>query len=174
MRVFFGLELSSNTILEIANWRDRELQCGGRPVPPENFHITLAFVGEVRAKNLESLLADTDQQLANGSPGNCALQLDQVGYWHKPGIFWLGSTTPPAAIKTLAKKLRSLASAHGGRLEKKTFQPHVTLYRRCETPPPAPPTIPHLTLSWEHFTLFESVQGRQGVHYRALEHWTLS
>ena len=47
MRVFFGLELDASTTLAIADWRDRQLACAGRPVPPANFHITLAFIGEL-------------------------------------------------------------------------------------------------------------------------------
>ena len=45
MRVFFGLEPDQQTILAIADWRDRQFNAAGRAVTPANFQITLAFIG---------------------------------------------------------------------------------------------------------------------------------
>ncbi|MGB1141170.1 MAG: RNA 2',3'-cyclic phosphodiesterase [Halioglobus sp.] len=170
MRVFFGLDLPAERILEIDHWRAKHLHCQGQPVPPENFHITLAFVGSIATRSLESLLDDADS-LAGGNP--LELRLNQMGYFQKPGIFWFGSSTTPPSLSSLSAGLRKVAANNGGRLERKPLQPHVTLYRRCEIPPPAPPAVPVIDLAWRHFTLFESLQGRRGVQYREIAQWSL-
>jgi 2'-5' RNA ligase len=61
----------------------------------------------------------------------------------------------------------------GARLEKRLFAPHVTLYRGCTEPPTAPTVLPAITLAYEHFSLFETQMGRQGVSYHALADWAL-
>lgn len=170
MRVFFGLDLPAEGILEIDHWRAKQLHCDGNPVPPENFHITLAFVGSIAPSAIEGLLDDADS-LAGTE--RLAVQLDQAGYFHKPGIFWFGSSVTPPALATLSAGLRKVAANNGSRLERKPLQPHVTLYRRCAAPPPAPPSVPVIELTWRHFTLFESMQGRRGVRYREIAQWEL-
>ncbi len=173
MRVFFGLEIPAERVVDIADWRDRELHCDGRPVPPRNFHITVAFLGHIEAGNLDALLRDTDESAAAGNVAPFTLTLDQVGYFQRPGIFWLGSSRTPAALESLAGSLRVVAANNGGKLERRSLQPHVTLFRRCTEPPPAPPSVPVIELQWRHFTLFESVQGRHNVHYQPIAHWSL-
>lgn len=173
MRVFYGLEIPAERAIEIADWRDRELHCDGRPVPSRNFHITLAFLGHIEAGKLDTLLRDTDESAAAGRGAPLTLRLDQVGYFQRPGIFWLGSTRTPEPLASLAASLRAVTASNGGRLERRALQPHVTLYRRCAAPPPAPPSVPVIDLTWRHFTLFESVQGKTTMHYQPLAHWSL-
>ena len=102
-----------------------------------------------------------------------SLDLDTTRYWPKPGIYWLGPNRWPDDLSKLAQKLGHLSSAAGGKREKRNFQPHVTLYRRCQIAPPAPLQPPSFRMHYDHCTLFESRQGRQGVTYHALEHWPL-
>ena len=102
------------------------------------------------------------------------LVLDCVGYWPKPGIYWLGPTSWPEPLSALAAKLRHLATNAGARRDRNPFQPHVTLFRNCATPPPAPASDLQLPLLYQHFTLYESRQGKSGVTYHPLQHWELS
>jgi len=173
MRVFFGLEIDPPTALRIADWRDRQLHCDGRPVSPANFHITLAFVGELGDASMEQLCASVDAWAGQGRAPPGTLSLDRVGYWQRAGIYWLGPASWPPGLTSLATKLRHLASAAGARRDRNTFQPHVSLFRRCTGAPPAPPSIPELALEYNHFCLFESRQGRRGVSYHVLEAWQL-
>ena len=64
MRVFFGLELDPATALPIADWRDRQLAGAGKPVPPANFHVTLAFIGALNAGAIERLCLAVEESLA--------------------------------------------------------------------------------------------------------------
>jgi 2'-5' RNA ligase len=173
MRIFFGLETDPDTAMGIADWRDRQFPQAGRPVPPANFHITLAFVGEVMDQQLEQICQAIDNWLDSGAPARGQLTLDQTGYWHKPGIYWLGPSSWPQELSGLSRKLKSLARASGAKRDRNSFQPHLTLFRGCKTAPPAPTASPAFRFAYDQITLFESRQGRRGVSYHPLESWQL-
>ena len=172
-RLFFAIAASAGAAMRIADWRDRYAHCDGNPVPPENFHMTLAFIGELHTSKIEILTQATDDLLARQTMAGGPLTLDQTGYWSKPGIFWLGPTSWPDALSALAQDLRSLVSASGGKRDRNPFQPHITLFRRCNAPPSQPLSQPDIEFHLDHLALFESVQARQGVRYQALCEWSL-
>jgi RNA 2',3'-cyclic 3'-phosphodiesterase len=172
-RVFFGLELDPVTALQVANWRDRQLNCTATPVPPANFHITLAFIGALNDPAIERLCLSVDDWLARTAIHGGSLILDRTGYWNKPGVYWLGPGSWPEPLTRLAKKLSSLGSAVGAKRDRKAFAPHITVFRQCAAAPPAAATMPAIPLSYRHFVLFESRQGKRGVSYHALQHWNL-
>ena len=173
MRVFFGLQIDAATALHIADWRDRQLACDGRAVPPANFHITLAFIGPLSDSALERLCREVEDWLARVEVPGANLALDRTGYWHKPGIYWLGPSAWPEDLDRLAHKLGGLAGAVGAKRDRASFQPHVTLFRHCASAPPLPVAMPAIALAYRHFALFESRQGRHGVSYHVLQEWDL-
>lgn len=160
--------------MRIADWRDQGAPCDGRPVSPGNFHITLAFGGELPERSVAALCDSVDgaRGLDDVPPGE--LQLVQPGYWPKPGIYWLGSAAHPDSLARLANRLRELCIAVGGRRDRNAFHPHVTLYRACRLPPPPPVISPAIAFPYAHFALFESRQGRNGVNYHVLSEWELA
>ncbi|MCB1848123.1 MAG: RNA 2',3'-cyclic phosphodiesterase [Halieaceae bacterium] len=174
MRTFFALELPAGLILQLADWRDRQLAGCGRAVPPANFHITLAFTGSLSSGALERLQLAVDSWLAGDPPRGDELLLDRIGYWSRPGIYWLGPGTWPDSLARLAGKLRQLGSAAGAPRDRNPFAPHVTLFRNCEGAPPAPARLPVFSFHYSHFTLFESRQGKSGVTYHPLRQWELA
>lgn len=158
-----------DTALAIADWRAQHLPPMSSPVPLKNFHITLAFLGETRRNELEELILAVD----NTSPCPAdRLLLDRVGYWPKPGIYWLGPSTWPPALEQLANNLDKL-KRDGHRRSGRSFCPHITLFRRCQHPPPAPTRPAGLHFDVEKLVLFESRPGRTGVSYRAVQEWDL-
>jgi len=173
MRLFFALEPDQQTAVQIGNWRDRYFPVRGRPVPLANLHITLAFLGEVCPQRLERLGTGVDKALAERMMPPGRLCLDQVGFWAKPGILWLGPGTWPHSLSQLALRLAQLGSAQGSRRSRSSFRPHITLFRSCTAAPPAPVASPSIDLPYSDFALLESRQGRQGVRYQALERWPL-
>ena len=119
-------------------------------------------------------------ELALGVLGNAfllaeivGLLLDRLGYWPRPGVYWLGASAWPEGLTQLARKLGRLGSAVGAPRERRSLQPHVTLFRSCDRAPPAPSGLPAFRFAYSHFTLFESQRGRAGMHYRPLRHWQL-
>ena len=171
MRLFFALAPGASSAAALGAWRDRQVHAEGRSVPLPNLHITLAFLGEISQNRLESLCNAVDT-LAPGD-GPLHLHLDQLGYWPKPGICWIGPSQWPERLETLARRLDEIGVAQGGKRSRGRYQPHITLLRGCQTPPPAPIEAPTFDLEFDHFSLFESRQGRRGVSYAETASWPL-
>lgn len=176
MRVFFALEIPRPARDAIADWRDRHAAAGGRAVAAENFHITLHFIGDVEARQLDWLCAEAERIRAMPFE----LALDQCGWFARPGIFYIGPGDAPAALIDLAAAARKISriaarKAHAAsRQSRKLFTPHVTLFRNCRARPPLPTARPAFNIAFDGFTLFESVAGRDGVRYQPLQRWNAS
>lgn len=173
MRLFFGLALPASLATAIDDWRTRQFPLLERGVPNGNFHITLAFLGECGPGKLERLTTATDALCATDSGAYGAVELSETGYWAAPQILWLGPTACPPPLAGLANRLATLGSTCGARRDKRPYQPHLTLARRCEQPPPAPLEKPQFRFEYDHFTLFQSHNGRRGVSYQAIADWPL-
>ncbi len=170
MRLFFGLQLDQQTCLDIDHWVTKSLPPMTHPVPLVNFHITLAFLGNVDHGHLEQLCMSADDIR---SP-KFELTLNEPGFWNKPAILWLGMTEIPAPLVALSKKLKYLANQMSFSVEKRSYQPHVTIARRCELPPPAAIELPNFPAAFDHFTLYESVTTRSsGIRYDVIKNWSL-
>ncbi len=170
MRLFFGLATPPETAVAIADWRDRRFPASGRPVPAANLHITLAFLGDISEHRLERLCGAVDTLAPTGP---LAVELDRVGYWPRTGICWLGPCQWPGAMDSLAAKLGGIGTAQGGKRSRRRYTPHITLYRGCEVPPPAPLEAPAFRLTFDHFHLYESRRDARGAVYSSLESWDL-
>ena len=164
---------------EIATWRDksfRDLTAGGmaRAVSPGNFHITLAFIGEVAEQRLERLCDSVDQWRNRRPVADIDLQINELGYWSRQGILWLAPRHCPVEMQELVDSLQGLGNRIGSKRDNRAFQPHITLFRRFQSAPSPALEPPEFSLQCGHFTLFESRQGKSGVSYHALQHWPLS
>lgn len=174
MRLFFALELPGSLVIQIDDWRQQQLPPAGRPVPAANFHITLAFIGELSEQRLEQLCRETDRLLEQRQFVGGELILDQVGYWPKPGILWLGPGQWSPSLNTLAGALANRGNAVGSKRKRGDYRPHLTLSRGCQEPPAAPTHMGNFSFSYGGFALLESRSGRQGVSYSSVAEWQLS
>jgi 2'-5' RNA ligase len=174
MRLFFGLEPDSSGKAAIADWRDRFGPCDGRSVRAGNFHITLAFLGELESRRLEALCAAADAIGREGLRAQVELVFDRVGFWPAAGIYWMGPSVEDAALTMLAARLQRVGQRFGARRDRRTYTPHLTLYRGCTTPPPPPLVMPSIRVGFDAFVLFESCRGRQGVRYEPIAEWSLA
>lgn len=142
---------------------------GGKPVPLENFHITLAFLG-----SLVPAEAAIAREVADGL--RCEpfdLSLDRLGFWPKPRVVWLGASLVPEAARSLAMELASGLRGRGLKLDIKPFMPHVTLARKVSKPGEFGPLTP---VQWPVSTLVlvRSVTHPAGSEYSVLEKWPLA
>lgn len=170
MRLFLGLDLSAQTKLEIDQWRINNYSLLGPGVPAANFHITLAFLGECKPRQLDNLIEQIDAIEARPFD----LQLDDIGYWQKTGILWMGSTQVPDELTHLSKQCRAVARRLQLDRSGQTFHPHVTLWRRQSVAPPPPVSKPDFKIRFDEFCLFESLVYRGRVEYRVVESWQLT
>jgi 2'-5' RNA ligase len=169
MRTFFALEPGPETALAIESWRSLSWPALQRPIPAANFHLTLAFLGDISESQLETLAQRSGELKAGGFE----LTLDCLGYWNKPQILWLGPSNTPQALQYLATSLGKAAVSSGVKVGKRDYQPHLSLARRVSPEPAAALTQPRFSCHFDSFALYESIRGRDGVRYRAMASWPL-
>lgn len=116
---------------------------GGRPLPPGNLHVTLAFLGSVAERRLPELagIAHKAAETLGSSPAGAAsagspleLVFDHLEHWRPAQLLCVSPAEPPAALATLARTLQSLLVANGFAPDLKPFRPHVTVVRKVMRP----------------------------------------
>lgn len=166
LRLFFALPCPPEQATAIAHWRDGQI-AGGRKVVPENFHLTLAFLGAQPAARLEAL-----QHVAAAIEApRFELTLDGLVVLGK-GFVCLRPKSTPAALLQLATSFAQRLSALGIILDSRPFLPHLTLARQAELPRHCEPP----TFSWvvDRFVLYRSENTEDGVRYREFGSWPLT
>ena len=149
--------------------RETARRAHGRPVPAENMHVTLAFIGAWPLARLQTL-----RQAAAGVRGEQAtIVLDSLGAFRRAGIGWIGPSRIPDALTRLAASLAHALSAAGVTLDAQPYRPHVTLARRCRGPYPGGAVAP-LGFDADRFVLMQSSRRAEGARYRALADWSLA
>lgn len=174
MRLFFALPLPARLHLDLDHWCSHALSAAIDRIPPRNYHMTLAFLGDVPANQFDALTQQTDQALATLrlDAVDRTIRLDQTGYFAKPGIFWIGPSHWPKALTSLSHTLQQIGNRIGCPRTRQPFQPHISLIRNCHDPL-APLAAPDFDLRLDEVVLFESQQARSGVQYHALENWPI-
>ncbi len=121
-RLFVALSLPQDVIGALG--RLKTGMRGARWVPDENFHLTLAFIGETDRHGLE----EAGSALASVAAPAFALRLSGCGYFgdRKPRALWAGAAATPAVLHLQAKVDVALRRA-GFLDDKRRFTPHVTL-----------------------------------------------
>lgn len=149
-------------------------------VPPEAFHMTLAFLGEVEGTTLEAV----HEALCEIKSSAFRLQLSGLGVFGKdrPRAVWVGAVTS-VPLMTLQSRIETAVRRAGCKVDHRRFVPHVTLGRF--KPPPLAEALrleravaegaafapPHVEVN--RFWLFESHLGRSGPRYEKLAGYDL-
>lgn len=131
MRLFYCFELSERVraqLYEIARPL-RAVEARVSWVRPENFHITVKFLGEVKPSEVAALQA-LGAQIA-GQFQKSEITFDVVGAFpdvRRPRVLWIGSRHAPQAIFDLHAQLERELTKMGFEAERH-FAPHVTVGR---------------------------------------------
>jgi 2'-5' RNA ligase len=138
LRLFVALWPSPAVLGALVGLRDSiRWPAGARPTASDKLHLTLHFLGEVGAARLRELALAIDAVPAE----RFELTLDRVTCW--PGGLVVSS--PSRAGDALRARHAAIAGAlrrFGVPVETRAFRPHVTLARRCASPPALPPLAP--------------------------------
>jgi len=161
-RLFFALWPDADTRAGLAAaTRKAVRRSGGRPVPPDNFHVTLAFLGNQPAALFEDIV------LAGAAVPERPLELvlDRFGYFDRPRVFWLGAGGATAELARLAVEIWDHVEPLGIARDTRAFKAHLTLARKVARLPEVPPPAP---VVWRAsgFSLIESVTAQEGARYR--------
>lgn len=169
-RLFFALWPSDEFRDEIVSaTRTMASDSGGRVIPPENLHVTLLFLGQVARSQLASV------QQAGAACANSAgfeLIFDRAEIWGRANLLCLTTSSSPAAVTELAKKLRDSLRGEGSGKDEHEFRPHITLARDLPRRS-RPETIKALRTKVNELVLVDSRPGPSGSQYSVLSRWPL-
>ena len=168
-RLFFALWPSLELSRELYGVAGQILEGDGRRVPPENIHLTLAFLGSVNA----SFRQCAEQVATSIRTSSFTLTLEQIGCWPKPGILWVGPRHTPEPLSRLVRELNAGLVACGYVPEERSYAAHLTLarkLRRCNK------NLPIYPLMWEvrRFSLVQSHTRAEGARYEIVASWGLN
>ncbi|MGH8507801.1 MAG: RNA 2',3'-cyclic phosphodiesterase [Gammaproteobacteria bacterium] len=139
-----------------------------KPVAAENLHITLLFLGSVTAQT--RICAEKIAEGIARHPFD--LRLDEIGFWPKSGILWLGAREVPESLAALVRDLHLGVADCGIDLDARPFKAHVTLMRKALVVRRERPPDP---VAWcvDAFALVESKTNPDGARYQVLRSWRL-
>lgn len=168
-RLFFAAWPTSDVQHALGEFaRAAQRECGGRPVPAHNIHLTLVFVGAVARERMDGLeaLAETIEGPA------VTLEVNRADYWRHNRIVWAGVKECPDVLTELVKRLERTLVGAGFQLNQRPYVPHITLLRDAHRAPAQNRFVP---VSWSisEFALVESVQLDNSQLYEVLQSWPL-
>lgn len=150
------------------------LAIDGMPVPPRNFHVTLAFLGAVAGRDFPGLVELGGQ---DAWPG-VRLDFGRVEYWPKPRVAAAVTDAVPAEAEAFVDRLWGSLERLGFEREARPWRPHLTLVRKVRRPPPE--NLPLFPVEWPsgeaawRLALVESSSHPEGVRYKPLADWVAS
>jgi 2'-5' RNA ligase len=185
MRLFYCCELPEAVQAELFRIAQplRALEARVTWVRPENFHITLKFLGEVNSDSVEVLKILGAQVAASAQ--RFELTFDTVGAFptvHRPRVLWIGASSAPPEILSLHERLEKELTKMGFE-EEERFTPHVTVGRIKDERPVRAGQLPQLISQIgsfacraliTHLTLMESQLSPSGAIYTPLATWEFS
>ena len=170
MRLFFALWPDGAVRRGLAGWaRSCHAACGGRSLSPENLHVTLAFLGDVKAERYSALLQIADTVRGSGFE----LTLDRIEFWRRNRIVCAGAGRVPERLAELARNLVFHLEMAGYCVDTRNYVPHVTLLRDVKRAPASLEVAP-LTWTVSTMTLAETLRSNGKLTYRRLQCWTLN
>ncbi len=164
-RLFFALWPDDSVRQRIAAAGSRATAAaGGRPVRPENYHLTLAFLGNVPTEQIPALVRVA--QRVRLQP--FTLTLDRTGYWPRPRVAWLRPATCPTELQQLVDDLWAGLAPLGYQPDSRSFKAHVSLVRKV---PGGLGSVLDEPIAWhvDDFVLVRSVTLPTGPVYTVLE-----
>jgi 2'-5' RNA ligase len=136
---------------------------GGKPVPAEKIHMTLAFLGSLDEEEAGNAVAAAAR--VKGTP--ISMTIDSVGSFRRARVGWAAPSQPCAELAALQGALADGLRSRGFALEDRAFTPHATLVRKIGKPVPRAPMAAVIWRS-RALTLVESTgDGR----YEVVESW---
>ena len=123
MRLFLAVHFNEEILAALEETQALLKRRGlrGRYAPPENLHLTLAFIGEY--PDPDRVLEVMDALEFDPFP----LTLEGFGRF---GDLWWAGLAPSEPLNALVRRLRRALAENGIPFDRKRFSPHITLVRK--------------------------------------------
>ena len=161
MRLFIAIRLSDDMKKALVTCMHDLKKQGveGNYVPPQNLHMTLAFLGEyddpAKVKEVIRKVPLPEFRLALSEKGNFG------------NILWAG-VKGNQKLKTYVKDLRAALAAEGIPFDKEKFVPHITLIRKVSAKNPYQVHLPKADMTVRKASLMRSEQKNGKMVYKEL------
>lgn len=158
MRLFIAVQFSEdmlNALLDVQS-EMKAFDVRGRYSPPENLHLTLAFIGEYG--NPDDVIDALNSVPFEPFP----LRLDGLGNFGD--LYWAGIADNPP-LTTFVKRLRHALADRNIPFDRKRFSPHITLLRKASFDRLPGVTVPKASMTAERVSLMRSERGKNGMIY---------
>ena len=164
MRLFFALWPDSDVTRQLTDTAHQlNLEGRSRRVDPKNYHVTLAFAGEVPATKLAVL-----QQIGRSVRApQFTFECDSIEYWRVPQLVVAAARTASPGLLDLWRKLNEAIG-----LPRERLRAHVTLARKVTQAAVLQAMSP---VVWQatNFSLIRSDTGGVESAYTVLDTWSL-
>ncbi len=170
IRLFCALELPPAAVAELAAWQCANLagspNATARLVPPQNLHVTLAFIGPRPADEVPAIAG----ALAEAARGASAAELLPARYRETRSVGMILYDDPSGAATALAAAVGERLERLGVyRRERRPWLPHVTVLRCKERAGLAPSLANIRSFRAVRTALYSSTLRPGGAQYEALE-----
>jgi RNA 2',3'-cyclic 3'-phosphodiesterase len=169
LRLFVALVLPRGARECLVDWQERELgDVGGiRIVPPDNLHVTIAFLGSRPAEEAGPILAVLRDAAALAQRPVLA----PARYRETRSVGMVAFDDAEGRASSLADSLfTGLEKLGVYQRERRTWLPHVTVLRFRDRPPRLAPPLPALgEVSPSEVALYHSLLRPSGAQYEILE-----
>ncbi|ACA88053.1 2'-5' RNA ligase family protein [Shewanella woodyi] len=162
------------------------LSLDGKSISPKNFHMTLAFLGQLDIHQQFKLQHKLDILHASKALSwpRFTVTLDTLTLWRKPQILCLSGKILDPNLQYILDECHSLLQQVGIKLphhqhikatqnslpQEVNFVPHISLFRKAKQLPIMREAIA-LTLCPKKIHLYVSVSKPTGVEYQILQSW---
>jgi RNA 2',3'-cyclic 3'-phosphodiesterase len=162
----------------------KDLQAAGvelRWVRPDNFHLTLKFIGQASTAELAAIMEELQGVRAEGAVKATIRGLGYASNAKRGGVLW-ATMEASTFLKMLAAQIDRRLARLGISAEERAFVPHLTL-ARCKQNSVMPAIRGAVrefeghdfgSMLWEEFQLMESRLGAGGSQYSTLASFRLA
>ncbi|AQS40055.1 2'-5' RNA ligase [Shewanella psychrophila] len=199
-RLFLGVSPTEQQVNQLSDIQSLLTTVGhkgyGRPVNRNNFHMTIAFLGQTDNASLALLIKAIDAIACTSGWKKFSITLDKLTLWRKPQVLCLSAPSltqvslNPELYYTVehcqkiihsiqSKSVPSRSTYNGAEQPTKPhlhFTPHITLLRKAKLLPEKnliQMGLAAITLNPSQMHLYRSVSGERGVEYHILHSWPL-
>jgi RNA 2',3'-cyclic 3'-phosphodiesterase len=184
-RLFFALAVPNpvKAPLEAAMPALSRLLPRARFSSPASWHLTLAFLGQVRAE-FGGDVVTVGEAAAAAAPRRLTLNLDGAGGFpttDRARLLWIGIGGDREALNTLATALAEGSRESGMHIDDRSFHAHLTLARLGQPRPLPPEVVERVSEAaadappWDSTELhcYRSTQTNQGARYTIVRSFRL-
>jgi 2'-5' RNA ligase len=184
-RLFFAVPLPNPTKAPIEGLLPEIARAipDARIAAPAGWHLTLAFLGQVRPESATDVVKVGEAAVA-GLP-QASLRLEGAGGFpneRRARVLWAGGAGDVEVLASLATKLAGESRAVGLRFEERELQPHLTLARLPRPAPLPEPIVERIaeaaasSTPWQARELccYRSTLTRSGARYQVVRTFPLA